>query len=96
MRTAISQALTHDPEQCAIRPRHIIYAQLHPIVVPEIELRHVAVQVPLGAMLVDTLHAALEHGVEAFDRIGVDRRIDTGHILVSAVVAVPWAAKRRP
>jgi hypothetical protein len=40
--------------------------------VAEIELSNVAVRVLLAAMLIDALHATLEHRVEAFNGIRVD------------------------
>lgn len=55
------------------------------MVVPEIELGHVAMQVLLAAMLIDALHAALEDAVEAFNRIGMD---GAAHILACAVANV--------
>ena len=42
--------------------------------ITEIELRHVAVKVLLGAVLIDALHAALEDREEAFNRVRVDVR----------------------
>ncbi len=41
-------------------------------IVAEIELGKVAMQVSLAAMLIDADHAALEHGKDVLNRIGVD------------------------
>src|SRR5690606_31101534 len=38
----------------------------------EVELREIPLQMGLGAVLVDALHATLEHGEVAFNRVGVD------------------------
>jgi len=43
------------------------------VIVPELEFRRIAVQMFLGAVLVHTLHAALEDAEIAIDGIGVDR-----------------------
>src|SRR4051812_4199719 len=72
VRCLIGEPLPDDAPQCVERPRRIIHAELHSVVLPEIELRHVAVQVLRLAVLIDTLHAALEHAVEAFNRVRVD------------------------
>ncbi len=42
------------------------------VVIAEVKFREIAVQMFLGAVLVDALHAALENREEAFDRIGVN------------------------
>ena len=39
-----------------------------------IELGEITMKVPLAAMLIDTLHAALEHTVAAFDGVRVHIR----------------------
>ena len=36
--------------------RCVISAELHPIVIPEVELGDVPLKIPLGAVLVDILH----------------------------------------
>jgi len=50
--------------------------------VAEIKFGYVAMKVSIAAMLIDTLHAALEHTVEAFKSVGVN--IAT-HVLAHAV-----------
>ena len=42
------------------------------MIVPEAELRQVAMQMALSAMLVDPAHSALEDAEAAFDRVGVN------------------------
>jgi len=42
------------------------------VIIAEIELRQIALQMPFGAMLIGTLHAALEDAEIAFDAIGVN------------------------
>src|SRR3954447_13082612 len=66
------------------RTLHILDAETHARVVPELEFGKVAVQVHLAAMLVDALHPALEDAEVdalhpaledaeiALDRVGVD------------------------
>lgn len=76
------QALADDPAQRAIRPCRVIHAQLDPVAVAEIELGHVAVQVLLRAVLVNALHAALEHAVEPLNRVRVRQ---APHILARAM-----------
>src|SRR5439155_2629570 len=60
----------------------VIDPELGASVVAEIKFGEVAVQMPLGAMLIDADHAALEHGEEAF------RCVDAG--LHTAFVAHPF------
>ena len=69
---SVSQPLANDALQHPVGAGDIVNAKADPVVAPEIELCDVAVQMPLGAMLVDALHAPLEHAVEAFGGVGVD------------------------
>jgi hypothetical protein len=56
-------------------------------VVAKVKLSKVAMKMLLAAMLVNTTHAALEDGVLAFDRVGVDRVCRLiAHVLVFFVV----------
>lgn len=71
MRLSIRQPLTNDTLQRALSPLAIFNAQLRAVAVAEIKLRNVTVQVLLRAVLVDALHAALEHAVEPLDRVRV-------------------------
>jgi len=56
------------------------------VVVAELELGDVAVQVLLAAVLIDALHAALEDGEVAFDRVRVDGLVVAVHVLACAVM----------
>ena len=56
------------------------------VVVTELELGKVAVQVLFAAMLVDTLHAALEDAEITFNRVAVDRVVARIHILARTVM----------
>src|SRR5712664_3625392 len=51
------------------------------VVVAEIKFSHVAVQVVVGAVLIDALHAALEDGEEAFNGVGMDGAVKLGNVL---------------
>ncbi len=65
-RLLVSKFLANQPAQRAIHALGVIHAQPNPVVLPKIELSHIPVQVLFGAVLEDSLHLALEHGVEAF------------------------------
>ena len=82
MRLSVSQPLANSTFERPVGPIRIVHAQLHPVVVPKVELREVAVQVLLAAVLVGALHAALEDGEVALDGVGVD---DAAHVLALAV-----------
>ena len=68
----IGQPLADDALHGAGGALHVIYAEPNAIAIAEIELRQIAVQMLLAAMLVDALHAALEDRVVAFDGVGAD------------------------
>ena len=51
----------------------IVYAVRRPVVISELEFRRVAVQVLLGAGLVDALRAPLEDAKIALNGVAVDR-----------------------
>jgi|SRR5271165_5333456 len=57
---SIGQSLAGGTAQRAIGPFNIINAESNPVAVPEIELGQITMKVPLGAMLIDPDHAALE------------------------------------
>ena len=62
---------------------HVVNTERDPIVVTEIKFREITVQVVLATMLIDALHTALEHAVEAFNSVRMD--VAVAHILASAV-----------
>ncbi len=68
----ISEPLADEALKREIGARDIIYAELGTIGIAEIKFREVAVKVALAAMLIDALHAALEHAEEAFNGVGGD------------------------
>jgi hypothetical protein len=59
----------------------IIDAETDTVLVPEIKLRQIAVQVLLGAMLVDAHHSALEYRID-LDRVGVGIVANVYHLVV--------------
>jgi hypothetical protein len=68
-------------------PLAIVQTKRNARVVAKVNLSKVAMKMLLAAMLVNTTHAALEDGVLAFDRVGVDRVCRLiAHVLVFFVV----------
>jgi len=61
--------VAHHPFQRFIRAHGVINAQSGARIVPEIELRKIAVKVLLIALLIDTPHPALERVEEAFNGV---------------------------
>src|SRR5205823_5917340 len=59
----IGQALSFDATQSAVCALGIIHAQLGAVRVSKVKLGKVSVQMLLAAVLIHTLHAALEHAV---------------------------------
>jgi hypothetical protein len=80
---SIGETLSNDTFDCALGAFHVIYAEPNAIGIAEIEFAQVAVQMPFAAMLVDTLHAALEDRIVAFNCVGVD---DPTHVFADAVI----------
>ena len=70
-------------------PLGVADSELHPVAIPKIELGKVAVQVLLAAVLIDSLHAALEDGEVALGGLRVD---DAAHGLAFAVERDQWPA----
>src|ERR1700687_1328170 len=68
----IGQSLADSALNRAGGTLNIIYAEPNAVAISEIEFRKITVQMLLGAMLIDALHAALENRVVAFDRVGGD------------------------
>jgi hypothetical protein len=52
--------------------RGVVNANGDALIVAELKFREIAVQVLLGAMLIDALHAAPEDAESALDRVGMD------------------------
>jgi hypothetical protein len=50
----------------------IIAAVRDPVIVAKLELGNVAMQMLLGAVLIDALHAPFENRERAFDRVGMN------------------------
>ena len=59
-RRRIGEAFAYDPFHGPRGTLNVVYAKPDAIAIAEIELREIAVQMLLAAMLVDALHAALE------------------------------------
>jgi hypothetical protein len=68
---SISEPLSNDAANRASASLHIINAKSDPVAVPEVELGKIAVKVPLGTVLIDAGHPALEDREKAFDGVGV-------------------------
>jgi len=66
MRRPISQTLSNDALYGAFSSLNVVYAQPNTIAIAEIELREIAMQVLLFAVLIHALHAALEDREIAF------------------------------
>ena len=81
VRSRISEALTNNPAKRVPVTITVIATQRLAIVVAKLELANVAVQMALGAVLIDALHTALEDGERALDRVRVDRRVLVIYIL---------------
>jgi len=69
---SISQPLSRDALQRAIRTFGISNAKFNAVGIPEIELCQIAVQMTLAAVLVNAFHAAFKDAVKAFHGIGRD------------------------
>lgn len=66
-RVPVLQASPNDACQDALSPHAIVHAQRDTVGVPEIELSQIAMKMLLAAVLIDTLHTALEDAEAAFD-----------------------------
>src|SRR4051794_28842727 len=82
----IGEPLALHPQQRRLGAPTVVHAQRDSVVVAELKFRQIAVKVLLVAMLIDTLHAALEQAKVAFDGVGVDRCVLERDVLTLAVV----------
>src|SRR5580658_9982450 len=73
----IGQPLALDAEQRAVGAGDVVIAGLDPVRVAEIKFGEIAVKMALGAMLIDTDHAAFEDAEIAFG--GIDGDNGSGH-----------------
>src|SRR5882672_2569727 len=91
MSRLIGEPLALNSAQQNLGALHVLDAKRLAIAVAEIELRKVAVQVIVGAVLIDTLHAAFEDREESLDGVGMQSVIGPRHILSALVMhdAVP-------
>lgn len=78
----IGQPLPDHARQQHIRARYVVDAISDPVAIAEIELGQIAIQMIMTAVLVNTLHPALEDTEESFDGIGVNV---TAHIFTNPV-----------
>jgi len=69
---SIGKPRSDDAFQGAIGALFIVNAETDAVAVSEIEFSYIPMKVAFAAVLVDALHASLEHAVEALDAIGVD------------------------
>lgn len=79
----IGEPLADDAGQDLIGAALVVHAQRNTMIVPEIELRKIAMQVLFGAMLISAAHAALEDREVAFDGVGVNL---AANVLTFAVI----------
>jgi hypothetical protein len=63
VKRSIGETLPDNALQRKIGPHDVVYAQLDPIAISEIELRKVTMQMLFLAMLVNAFHATLENRV---------------------------------
>ena len=75
VRRSIGEPLPDDTLQRALGAFGIIYAELDAIAMAKIEFSHIAVQVLLGAMLINAFHAALEYGIVSLCRVDADLQV---------------------
>ena len=80
MRPSISKALADDAFSRKFGAHKIIHAERGACVVTKIELREIAVQMLLAAVLINALHAALKNREVAFNRI-------SGHVAANVFLA---------
>ena len=64
--------LADDTAKCDFSAHVILNAKGFPVAVSEIELGHVAVQVALGAVLVDAFHAAFDFRYSNRKALGIE------------------------
>src|SRR6185437_15965590 len=85
VRISVREPLADHALQRPRGQRGVIYAKRDAVAVAEVELSGVAVKMLLRAVLVDTLHAALEDAVEALDGLGMHGAVLLGDVLAPAV-----------
>ena len=93
VRLPIGDTLSDNAAKRLLRAHVIVIAGALTVRVAELELRNVAVKVLLGAMLVDTLHAALEDRKRALNRVRVDRRVFVIDVLAGTVAGEAMAGE---
>ena len=77
VRPSIGQTLANDALSQLVGALSVIHAKRNAVVMTEIELRQIAMQMLLGAMLIGAEHAAFENREVAFDGVrGDDRGFD--------------------
>ena len=57
---ANASANANDTAQRTLGASYVVYVKGYPLIIPEIELREIAVKVLLAAVLVDAAHPSLE------------------------------------
>lgn len=82
----VSEPLPDYPFQEFFSPRGVVGSLSTPMIVPEIELRKIAVKMLFFAVLVHAFHASLEDREVPFRAVGVDGAICQGDILSIAVL----------
>src|SRR5687768_3473755 len=84
----VGEPLADHAQQRRVGTRQIIHSECNTMIVTEVELGQIAVEMLLSAVLVDTLHAALEGAEEASKRVGmrVAANILTGRVVHGLMV----------
>lgn len=73
VKTSIGKPLSFDALGNRLCAFGVADLECRAVVIAEGEFGKVAMQVGLAAVLIDALHAALEHGPDVLDRVGMDR-----------------------
>ena len=74
----VSQTLPYHTAKRSVRTITVVAAKGFAIVIPKLEFGQIAMQIGFAAMLINTLHAALEDAEIAFDCVAVDG----GHLII--------------
>jgi hypothetical protein len=90
MSRSIGKALPDDAFDRPFGALHVVYAKPHAVRISKIELRQIAVQVLLAAMLIDSLHATFEDRIIAFNGVGVNM---AANVFLLAVIYAFMARK---
>ena len=89
----IGEPFADEPRKDAVGARHVIATKGNAVAVAEIELREIAVQMLLAAVLIDALHPAFEDAEKALNRVRVDAAASIlADTMIDATVTLPFDA----